>query len=660
MIDIESYLKEITPVNVLDITKMEVLKNILNGYSYALESGITVIYTENIHAELSSLNRIDALDGEALRTYQKICAHWRDSNECSMDKFCSNCDNNEAFIYFENKWEGLRIFRCKPLSLWEMTYPITINKHIVGVLFAGQMVVNHGRFNWKEELEKISLEKHIDWETIISEEDNHLETVKQQIILKKEISQKQKEKLLELLNENNPKQIEKFTLLGIDDFKKRIQKFVDFGKMMQDLMVEMNNAKKESASHQLIGQFSNRFDTINYSEYDQYWKDFASILNTLKKIPGINSVDLYTRERSRYIRNIPEDKTKEANLFTSDVIQTFDAKKFILINPAMDDNSINKLEDGRLQIYGYRSDTGFGRELCSTLIILKGNLSGEHDALIEKICEITCITSNLALMIYRERENDKNYQRHVSNIGHSFRTPLQALSLVLEDLKLQAVSNQLQIANEIKYALDRIKDAKEDLEILLEPTSKNEDTIDFIATMNYLVCYMKPMADKQPCRLVKQGDWPKNILIKGNKYEIERAIINLLDNAIKYSFGGKAHNAPTGYYEVRISITVENNIVVLFIQNYGVGIPPEKINNIREYNLRGNVADKKKSRLGLGLGLPYAIEIIEKEGGWLEINSIPVNNATEEDIKKFLRYITTVKVSLPVQKNKLQNLKDNE
>lgn len=649
MIDINSYLKDITPINVLDIIGMDVLKNILNGYSYALESGITVIYTDNIPIDKSKLKRIDALEGEALKTYQKICAHWRDPNDCNMNDYCSKCDNNEAFLYFEKKWDGLRIFRCTPLSLWEMTYPITINNNVIGVLFVGQMIVNHSRFNWRKEFSDINLDNHIDWSTLNNEEDNHLDTVRLQIQQENNIPPKSKEDLLKIFDAKNQELVEGFTFLGIHDFKMRILKFVDFGRMMQELISEMYYALKESAGHKLIGQYSNKFDTIGYSESKQYWEDFALILSTLKEIPGIESVELFNRERSRYVRNVPFDDLKEANLYTSDIIQAIDTKKFIQIDHLKCKNSLNELDEGQTQIYGYRADTGFGSELCSTLILIKGNLAGEYNDIVEKICEISSIASNLALMIYRERENDKNYQRHVSNIGHSFRTPLQALHLVMEELKLEIGNDNLQIAAEIQYALDRIKDAKEDLEILLGPTTKNKDTIDIVSSINYLTGYMKPMADKQACRFVKLGDWPEKIFIKGNKYEIERAIINLLDNAIKYSFGNN-NNSHLGYNEISISIKVENDIIVLSIQNYGIGIPSEKIDIIRKYNSSGNFIDKKRSRLGLGLGLPYSIEIIEKEGGWLEIDSSPAINSTEIEKEKLIKFLTTVKISLPIQK----------
>ena len=74
--------------------------------------------------------------------------------------------------------------------------------------------------------------------------------------------------------------------------------------------------------------------------------------------------------------------------------------------------------------------------MCGTLIMVFGHLSGSEHGVIQDLCAQICAAADFAQLLFRERSADAAYRKDVRLIGHSFRTPLQALQFLLEDLRL--------------------------------------------------------------------------------------------------------------------------------------------------------------------------------------------------------------------------------
>jgi len=115
--------------------------------------------------------------------------------------------------------------------------------------------------------------------------------------------------------------------------------------------------------------------------------------------------------------------------------------------------------------------------------------------------------------------------------------------------------------------------------------------------------------------LVSKGELP---LANINQESIERAIINLLTNGIKYTpEGGK------------ISIIVESadhDRLAVHVKDTGIGIPEDALAHIFDRFYR--VEKKVHTIKGTGLGLTIVKKIIEKHGGTMDVQSAPGEGST--------------------------------
>ncbi len=109
-------------------------------------------------------------------------------------------------------------------------------------------------------------------------------------------------------------------------------------------------------------------------------------------------------------------------------------------------------------------------------------------------------------------------------------------------------------------------------------------------------------------KLVIQGD--KTLRICADRLRIDQVMINLVNNAIKY--------APDSA-EIIVHIEQLTAAVKVSVQDFGIGIPPEKLRHLFDRYYRADPSGIQFS--GLGLGLYISHEIIERHGGQMGVVS---------------------------------------
>ena len=222
--------------------------------------------------------------------------------------------------------------------------------------------------------------------------------------------------------------------------------------------------------------------------------------------------------------------------------------------------------------------------------------------------------SELADAYQKLAEQDLLRREFLSNIAHELRTPLMVASGYLHALqKGMVVDEQLSpTLDTISRNVDQITTLANDLLFLQEIELVLPDfrTVDVVEVVNEVVNKYeeKAQARQVTIKITSDQHVPK---IRGDAQSLERAIIALVDNAIKFS-------PPNG--EVEISFAEQGNRVRISVEDHGIGIAPEIRPRIfdRFFHL-----DKSGNELyrGLGIGLSITRQVIQQHQGTLDVES---------------------------------------
>lgn len=204
----------------------------------------------------------------------------------------------------------------------------------------------------------------------------------------------------------------------------------------------------------------------------------------------------------------------------------------------------------------------------------------------------------------------------VSNVTHELKTPLTSIRGFIDTLKGGAIKEEA-VANRFLDIIDieaeRLYSLIQDILLLSEIESKREyESIPF--DMNQCVNSVIELLCSKLTDKVKIIFEPQPYLkpFVCNPDRMKQLLINLLDNAIKYTEEGS----------ITISCTEENNKLILRVKDTGIGIGKDHLSRIFERFYR---VDKGRSRKkgGTGLGLAIVKHIVELYNGNIQLESQP-------------------------------------
>lgn len=266
-------------------------------------------------------------------------------------------------------------------------------------------------------------------------------------------------------------------------------------------------------------------------------------------------------------------------------------------------------------------------EVANTM--LKGNY--EEKAKVFEDDEIGELAKTLNAMSDEIINKDRIKNDFISSISHELRTPLTSIkgwAVVLKDAKEDEKDLIEDGLNIIENEADRLAKMVEELldfsRYISGRITLDKEVFDITQTCLDISKQMKPRAKSNNIELITE--LPKeSILINADENRIKQLLINLLDNAIKFT-------SDKGW--VKFQMLEENNFVQIMVSDNGMGMTKEELAHVKEKFYKG-----KHSKSHSGIGLSISDEITKLHNGNLEIFS-------EENIG------TTVKVSLPIELNK--------
>ncbi|WP_158513504.1 PAS domain-containing sensor histidine kinase [Dehalogenimonas formicexedens] len=246
----------------------------------------------------------------------------------------------------------------------------------------------------------------------------------------------------------------------------------------------------------------------------------------------------------------------------------------------------------------------------------------------------------------RERSLSQALKRQIDErifftraLVHELKTPLTPLlgsseimaKLAQEEpligLSRNIRSGALQLQQRIDQMLDLAKSEVGLLKLKLRP-------VDLVELIKDVAMYTTPVSEKKGLvfSINLPGALPR---IQGEKEQLNRVLLNLLDNAFKYT--------PRGG-QVSISARREKGKIIVEVTDTGIGISPEKLNRL--FVPYSRVSDDDSEFAGLGLGLALCKTIINLHGGQIWIESPGRGTTVGFTLPVRAKALTTVKEAL--------------
>lgn len=230
-------------------------------------------------------------------------------------------------------------------------------------------------------------------------------------------------------------------------------------------------------------------------------------------------------------------------------------------------------------------------------------------------------------VILRQKKLSDIKTDFINNMTHEFKTPIATISLAVDSIKDPRVASQPEkleyfsriireenkrMNKQVEHVLQMAQLEKGELNLRHEPVDLHDTIRQAVETLGMQVA---SRGGKIDTRLEA-----RHTTLSGDPVHLTNVVLNLLDNANKYS-----PESP----DILVSTHDHPGGILLSVRDHGMGMSKETQKRIFEKFYRvptGNLHDIK----GFGLGLSYVKAIIEQHRGWIRLDSDPGKGSTFE------------------------------
>lgn len=218
-------------------------------------------------------------------------------------------------------------------------------------------------------------------------------------------------------------------------------------------------------------------------------------------------------------------------------------------------------------------------------------------------------------MLERLEDAFASQKRFLQDASHELRTPIAIAQTNIEVVDMQehpTTSDYEHLTQVLKMSLERMNRVNDNLLLLSEGDQSHYrwTTVDMKSLLDEVATEAEAKAITAGLSL-ELDPVSADILTRGDATRLKQAIMNLVDNAIKY-------NQPEGM--VKLSAQGDGSLVVVQVQDTGIGISQPDLQRVFDRFYR---VDKSRSRSmgGSGLGLSIVRRIVEDHGGAVTVTS---------------------------------------
>ncbi|MBI5950732.1 MAG: GAF domain-containing protein [Chloroflexi bacterium] len=220
------------------------------------------------------------------------------------------------------------------------------------------------------------------------------------------------------------------------------------------------------------------------------------------------------------------------------------------------------------------------------------------------------------------RELDRLKSSFLANMSHELRTPLNSI-LGFADVMLEELDGPLTdyMKNDLgliykngQHLLHLINDVLDMAKIESGKMNLNIEKFNLQEIIEEVTSITSPLASEKNLALFIEPDSDHEVEVNADKIRIRQVMINLINNAIKFTEKGK----------ISIHVVREENNVLISVKDTGIGIPIDHLESVFQEFTQVDTTTTRKAG-GTGLGLPISRKLIQMHGGRLWVESTGVN-----------------------------------
>ena len=203
-------------------------------------------------------------------------------------------------------------------------------------------------------------------------------------------------------------------------------------------------------------------------------------------------------------------------------------------------------------------------------------------------------------------ENDRKQKQFISDASHELKTPISVIGANAEMLSRETGKSEW--LDNILYENERMGTLVKQLLDLSRAESSElpKEDIDLSRIVSGEILVFESLAFDQGKTL--QSKVEEDIMISGNRSQIQQLVSILLDNAMRHSSGA----------DISISLRRQSHSAVLSVENDGESIPEEKLKHLFDRFYRIDEArNSEDNHYGLGLSIAKAVAERHKGNIWV-------------------------------------------
>ena len=228
----------------------------------------------------------------------------------------------------------------------------------------------------------------------------------------------------------------------------------------------------------------------------------------------------------------------------------------------------------------------------------------------DEIGQLCDTINNMAEELGRSDEIKNEF---ISSVSHELRTPLTAIKGWAETMSRSQDPSTVEkgtqvILSETERLYSMVENLLDFSRLQNSDMKFTKEKIDLVAEIEEVAIMFTPRCNQNGIELIYDGT-EDIIPVYGDRARLKQVMVNLLDNAIKYT-------PSAGKIEIGVDFDKKNNLVSVSVKDNGKGIHPEDLQKVTQKFYKG-----KGSKRGSGIGLAIVNEIINAHGGELKIES---------------------------------------